>query len=83
MSKRGAGALTSIDILHERDALRTRVEELERSLRAIEREAERALAFPEINFLTLCRIATITRRARCPGLASCEPDRVAFERVGT
>jgi hypothetical protein len=80
MDNRG-GARTSVDILNERNELRERVAELESAVLAIEREFEHALRFPEINFLTLCRIGTLTRRAR-PGLANARP-RVLLEEVGT
>lgn len=40
-----------------------RVRALESALRAVQVEAEHALAQPEIHFLTMCRIACLARRA--------------------
>lgn len=54
---------TSVDIMHERDALRERAARLESELATVKREIEFALRFPEINMLSLCRIRTVARRA--------------------
>jgi len=50
------------NVRQERDALLTRVRDLEAEFARVRHEIEHALRFPEINLLTLCRIATIARR---------------------
>ena len=42
--------------------MEARVRALEDALRAVQVEAEHALAQPEIHFLTMCRIACLARR---------------------
>jgi hypothetical protein len=63
-------AKTSIEILHERDALDRRLHELEATLATLRREVDHALEHPEANFLSVCRIATLLRRAEPQGPAS-------------
>ena len=45
------------------ESLEARLRALEDALRAVQVEAEHALAQPEIHFLTMCRIACLARRA--------------------
>ena len=54
---------TSVDIMNERDAFRARVNQLEEALKIVERETELALRYSELQFLTMCRIACVARRA--------------------
>lgn len=61
MTKRGP--VTSVDILRERDLLRARIAHLEHAMRTVVKETEHALANPERNFTTLCRVASVSRRA--------------------
>jgi hypothetical protein len=75
-------AKTSIDILHERDALARRVHELEAALGALRREVDHALEHPEANFLSLCRIATLLRRAESESEAPISGIRLARTRPG-
>lgn len=49
--------------MHERDAFRARVGELEAVLRTIRSETDLALHHSEIQLLTMCRIACVARRA--------------------
>lgn len=56
-------AMTSIDILRERDALRARIEELEEAMRRVVEETDHALANPERTFTSLCRVSTVSRHA--------------------
>lgn len=44
------------------DGLEARLRALEDALRAVQVEAEHALAQPEIHFLSMCRIACLARR---------------------
>ena len=66
---------TSIDIMHERDALRVRVQDLDEALGQIAGEIEHALRHPELHFLALCRIASLVRgtRACSPPISSTRP----------
>jgi hypothetical protein len=64
---------TSIDILHERDALLARVEELEKAMAAIGHEADHSLRFPQIAFLATCRMGALARGALGPGIRKAEP----------
>lgn len=50
-------------LLHERDALMTRVLILEASLACIEREAEVPRTLPELSFFTVQRISSVARQA--------------------
>jgi hypothetical protein len=54
---------TSVDILHERDSFRLRVNELEAALKRIVDETEQALRTPELSLLTLCRVSSLARLA--------------------
>jgi hypothetical protein len=54
---------TSVDIMHERDAFRARVSQLEEALKIVERETELALRYSELHVLTMCRIACVARQA--------------------
>lgn len=65
MSQRGTK--TSVDLLQERNALRERVERLERSIDAIVAEVDLAEQNPDIVFLVSCRIRAIAERARSSG----------------
>lgn len=56
-------AKTSIDILHERDALRAELDGLRASMLRIRDEVRSACAKPEVAFLTLCRIESVVDRA--------------------
>jgi hypothetical protein len=53
----------SPSLLHERDALMTRVLILEASLACIEREAEVPRTLPELSFFTVQRISSVARQA--------------------
>ena len=53
----------SPSLLHERDALMTRVLILEASLACIEREAEIPRTLPELSFFTVQRISSVARQA--------------------
>ncbi len=44
--------------------LLTRVSILEAALESIQRECERAIDEPSLLFMTMCRVAALTRRAR-------------------
>lgn len=44
------------------EGLEARLRALEDALRAVQVEAEHALAQPEIHFLSMCRIACLARR---------------------
>ncbi|MBX3232585.1 MAG: hypothetical protein KIT84_16540 [Labilithrix sp.] len=59
-------ARTSIDILHERDALAARVEELSAVVAAVAAEVQHALRHPETSLTTVCRIETVVSRAPTP-----------------
>lgn len=54
----------SARVIRERDSLLTRVRILEAAFDCIEREAERALAEPDIAFLVTRRVAAVARQAR-------------------
>lgn len=56
-------AKTSIDILHERDALHAKLDMLRASLIRIREEVRSACGQPEVAFLTVCRIGSVVERA--------------------
>lgn len=61
---RGTGlAKTSIDILHERNALLEASGAMRASLERIRREVSAATVRPELAYLTLCRIESLVEQA--------------------
>jgi hypothetical protein len=60
----------SPSLLHERDALMTRVLILEASLACIEREAEIPRTLPELSFFTVQRISSVARQALADAVSS-------------
>ena len=65
-----AAGETSPSLLHERDALMTRVLSLEASLACIEREAEIPRTLPELSFFTVQRISSVARQALAHAVSS-------------